>query len=130
MEIKYICIGLLISFVLVVALWVLQRFFRKMKILCLCSTVSLIVVVASEVLVYYFPENNFLVSLVVCVWYLGFRVASVFVKPFVSFDNFSPTYTILGFMFAVIVDSLVFWGIVKGISYARKKYFCSKPDGI
>lgn len=129
METKYTVMGLLISFVLVLALWVLQRFFRKMKILCFCSTVSLIVVVGSEVLIYHFPENDFLAGLGMVFLYLGFLVAGVFVKPLVSFDNLSPTYTILGFIFAVIFWSLAFWRIVNIIQYDRKKHFCRKTNG-
>lgn len=128
MQIKDVYMGLLISFVLVLALWVLQRFFRKMTVLCLCSTVSLMVVVALEVLIYRFPQNNTIDSLAVYVWYPGFGVASIFVKPLIAFDTFNPTYTILSFIFTVIFYSVVFWGIVELISYVRKKYFCRKTN--
>ena len=97
-----------------------------MKTLCLCSTVSLIVVVVSDALAYIFIDNHFLVSLAVFFLYPGSLVAAVFVKPLVSFDNFSPTYTILAFMFAVIFWSLAFWRIVDIIQYDRKKHFRSK----
>lgn len=130
MKIEYICAGLLISFVLVLALWVLQRFFRKMKILCLCSTVALIVVAVLDVLAYLLIDNHFLVSLIVYVWYPGFKVVAFFVKPFVAFDNFSPIYIILSYIFTVLFYSVVFWGIVTIILYIRKKYFCRKIDRI
>ena len=129
MEIKYICIGLLISFVLVLALWVLQRFFRKMKTLCLCSTIALIVVAVLDVLAYIFIDNHFLVSLAVFFSYPGSLVAAVFVKSHVSFDNFNPPYIILSYIFAVIFWSLAFWRIVDIIQYDRKNRSCSKTNG-
>ena len=130
MKTEYIHIGLLISFVLVLALWVLQVFFRKIRVLCFCSTVSLIVVVASEVLTYLFPDNNFLFSVAIPVLYPGFEIAAVFIHhPLVAFDNLRPSYIILSFIFAPIFYSVVFLGIVEIISYA-KKYFRSKTDRI
>jgi hypothetical protein len=128
MQIEDVYMGLIISFVLVLALWVLQRFFRKIKVLCLCSTISLMVVVALEVLIYRLPENNTLDSLAVYVWYPGFVVAAIFVKPLIAFDTFSPTYTILSYIFTVIFYSVVFWGIVESILRFRKKLFCRKTN--
>jgi hypothetical protein len=78
---------------------------------------------------YYFPENGFLAGLLAVFVCPGGIVAAVFVKPLVSFDNLSPTYTVLAFMFAVIFWSIAFWRIVDIIQYDRKKHLRSKTNG-
>lgn len=130
MEIKYIYAGLLISFVLVLALWVLQRFFRKMKVLYICSTAAFIVILVTELLEELFGTNTLVSNLTFKVFSPGFKIAGVFIRhPLVAFDNLSPAYIILSYIFAVIFYSVVFWGIAKSISYTRKKYFYSKTNG-
>jgi len=121
--------GLLVSFVLVLAVWVLQRFFRKIKVLCLCSTIAFIVILVTELLEELFGTNTLVSNLTFKVFAPGFKIAGVFIShPLVAFDNLSPEYIILSYIFALIFYSVVFWGIVEGISYVRKKYFCSKTD--
>src|SRR4030042_5526817 len=126
MEIKDIYIGLIISFVLVLTLWVLQIFFRKMKILCFCSTVSLIVVVVSEVLAELSPNNELLIRLVSYVLFPGFRIVILFANPWLVVHHQKGLF--LWYVFSVIFYSVVFWGIAEGISYARRKYFCRKTN--
>lgn len=120
------CIGLLISFVLVLALWVLQRFFRKMKALCICSTISFAVIVASEILMDFFPSNYFIVRLLAHLLIPGFRVVILFANPWIVVHHQKGLF--LCYVFSVIFYSLVFWGLVEGILYVKKKYFCSKTN--
>jgi hypothetical protein len=87
-------------------------------------------IVTSEILTDISPNSEFLLNVAAYILFPGFGIAGVFATflfPF-PFDNPSLAYIILSYVFALIFYSLVFWGIVEGIPYARKKYFCSKTN--
>jgi hypothetical protein len=97
-----------------------------MKTLCICSTVSFALVVALEAVADIFPNNGFLVNVWSLILFPGFRVVILFANPWIVVHHQKGLF--LCYVFSVLFYSVVFWGIVKGISYVRKKYFCSKTN--
>ena len=116
-------LGFSISFVLVIILWIMQRFNRKFRLLCLCLFICFLLVSAvyigkdfcggrtlCETLMFNFLGYTMLPGMAILAFFVG--VKRVLVEG-------------VG-LFLCIPVSLIFWalvlyGVVKFISYVKKK---------